>query len=511
MNKLYLIIAIFYCFSLKAQIYQSEWESLQQHNEIPEWFRDAKFGIYFHWGIYSVPEYGNEWYPRWMHDTTHFIYKHHVEKYGDPLKFGYHQFVEQFKAEKFDANAWAELFQKSGAKFAGPVAEHHDGFAMFKTKYSEWNAFKKGPKRDIVQELEGAIKRHNMKFITTFHHNRNWNGVSDLDDRRNYYGLLKRDFPLLLEDSLNAILYGEYPKSFFYEMWKGKLIEVVDQYSPDLIWFDSGLDFVTFDKPLGERAFLEFAAYYYNKASEQNKEVSIVYKNTDIPPNIGIEDYERGGADNIKYPSWLTDDCIARGSWSYVRDMRYYSPNEVFDAFIDRVSKNGQLLLNIAPKSDGTIPQEQKDLLLAFGDWLNKYGESVYSTRPWVIYGEGPTKMGGGHFTKPLACQSEDIRFTRNKENTVLYAIIMDWPRINNINYTIKSLGSEYIDLKSLKNIELLDGKCNIELNYFQDECGLHVTLPIDKPYETMAYPLKLIFKEEIPSYKDESALKERE
>ena len=153
--------------------YKTNWESLKQHNPAPEWFRDGKLGIYFHWGVYCVPAFGSEWYPRHMHIKKHPDHKHHVETYGDPSEFGYHEFVPMFKAEHFDPDAWADLFMKAGAQFAGPVAEHHDGFAMWDSEFTPWNAMNMGPKRDITGELAKAIRARGMKFVATFHHARN--------------------------------------------------------------------------------------------------------------------------------------------------------------------------------------------------------------------------------------------------------------------------------------------------------------------------------------------------
>jgi len=494
-----LFILLFSAQFAFAQSYEADWQSLAKHEEVPEWFRDTKFGIYFHWGVYSVPAFGNEWYPRWMHDKTNKIYNHHFSTYGSPTDYGYHKFVPQFTAEKFNAEEWAKLFKASGAQYAGPVAEHHDGFAMYKTTYSPWNAVKMGPKRDLVGELEKAIKGQGLKFITTFHHSRHWNGVDKLDARRNFYGLVKRDFPELLKDSIQGLLYGNFSQAYFYEMWKGKLIETIDQYSPDIIWFDSCLDFITNNKDGGEQAAKEFLAYYFNEAEKKGQKVMVGYKDKDIPDGIGIKDYERGGAADIEPTPWMTDDCISRGSWCYTEGIGYYSSQEVFHAFIDRVSKNGHLLLNILPKADGSIPQEQKEILMAFGDWLEKYGEAIYNTRNWEVYGEGPTKMGGGAFTKPMACTSNDIRFTRNKENTVLYAILMDWPGYSNTGHVIKTLNKNDFEITGLEKVELLNAGKKIRLKYQQDEEGLHIFLPKDKPYNALAYPVKLIFNTPIP------------
>jgi len=209
-----------------ADKFTADWESLKQREPAPEWFRDAKFGIYFHWGVYSVPAFGSEWYPRNMHLAGRRENKHHIETYGDPTEFGYHDFVPKFRAERFDPDEWAELFEKAGARFAGPVCEHHDGFAMWASKVTPWNAGDMGPKRDLTGELEKAVRARDMRFVATFHHARNslwekrgkgqWSG---------HYDGAKNNYPSLLDDPKNAVLYGYMPREKFLDMWKAKLIE----------------------------------------------------------------------------------------------------------------------------------------------------------------------------------------------------------------------------------------------------------------------------------------------
>ena len=428
-----------------ASAYTADWESLKQHDPAPDWFRDAKFGIYFHWGVYSVPAFGSEWYPRNMHNKSGSgrqpkpsrEYLHHVQTYGEPTEFGYHKFVPEFRAEKFDAEEWANLFKKAGARFAGPVAEHHDGYSMWDSEHTPWDVMDAGPKRDITGELARAIRKRGMKFVTTFHHARNnlyqierngemvWTG---------HYEFVKRDFPSLLDDPKNAILYGYIPREKFLKMWKGKLIEVIDKYQPDLMWFDSWLN------EIPDEVKMEYLAYYFNKANELGKEVVVTFKQDDLPREVALDDYEKGRADKLTDFVWLTDDTISRGSWCHTQDLQIKSTAEVLRTFIDIVSKNGQLLLNISPMADGTIPDDQKQVLLDMGKWLSKYGEAIYGTRPFVEYGEGPTRMqkGGGFSKMRGRYGAQDIRYTR-KGNTV-YALILGWPGANKA-ITMKMFG----------------------------------------------------------------------
>ena len=212
-----------------AQAYEPTWESLGKHNPAPDWFRDAKYGIYFHWGVYSVPAYGSEWYPRWMLFKGHDIYKHHVKTYGDPSEFGYHDFVPMFKAEKFNAEEWADLFQKAGARFAGPVAEHHDGFSMWASKVNPWNVMDKGPKRDITGELEKAIRARGMKFVATFHHARNLQRLDQPGEpypdgrhfRNSHYPPVE-GYPSSTDDPELQQLYGRIPEEQFLAELEGE-------------------------------------------------------------------------------------------------------------------------------------------------------------------------------------------------------------------------------------------------------------------------------------------------
>jgi len=406
-----------------AEPYEPTWESLAKVNEAPDWFRDAKFGIYFHWGVYSVPAFGNEWYPRNMYNPKSREYRYHVESWGDPNTFSYPDFVPMFRAERFDAEAWAELFERAGARFAGPVAEHHDGWAMWASEMTPWNTADRGPKRDITGELEKAVRKRGMKFVTTFHHARNnlWqkHGRDGQLAWTGHYQFVKEHFPALLEDSERAILYGYMPREEFLAMWLGKLTEVIDKYRPDLMWFDSWLD------EIPESLLQEYLAYYYNRAWEWNKEVVVTRKQDDLPLSVSVQDIEKGRADRLTENSWLTDDTISMGSWCYTKDLRIKPASVVLHSLIDTVSKNGALLLNISPMADGTIPQNQRDVLLEMGRWLKVNGEAIYGTRPWTIYGEGSTQGQAGHFggvTDPKeGYRPEDIRFT-TKART-LYAI----------------------------------------------------------------------------------------
>ena len=419
-----------------AEEYKPTWESLREYKEVPKWLRDGKFGIYTHWGPYAVHAYGSNttWYSFGLYQDPNSEARKHFEKTFGKLTpdFGYKDLIPLFTADKFDADEWADIFAKSGAKFAGPVAEHHDGFAMWDTKYSDWNAAKMGPKRDIVGELEKAIKKRDMKFVTAFHHAANWfffpvmDKQYDTGDPKNY-GLYGQPHE-----------QGDMRNQEFNDEWYGKIIEVIDGYSPDFIWFDFALD------SLPEGYVKDFLAYYYNHADANGKEVLVTYKDHDLIPGTGVRDLELGQEPKLTYNEWITDSTVDdRGAWGWANDLIFKSPNRVIDNLVDRVSKNGYLLLNIGPKPDGTIPDEARDLLLEMGKWLEVNGEGIYGTTPWFIAGEGPTSVGAiqrqGFNEKDLAYTGEDIRFTTKGDN--LYATLLNWPGDQAIIRTLRGKG----------------------------------------------------------------------
>ena len=478
----------------KEMAYEATWESLKQHST-PQWLRDAKFGIYTHWGIYcySATRGNATWnshaaYNRPDSEAARDFY----EKFGKLTpEFGYKDLIPKFTAEKFNAEEWADLFAKSGAKFAGPVAEHHDGFAMWDTRYSEWNAAKMGPERDVVGELEKAIKAKNMKFVTAFHHAANWTFFPTWDKTKDcsnpefsgLYGPVHQQ--------------GEMPSKEFLDEWYGKLTEVVDKYDPDFVWFDFALDRIR------EDYVKNFVAYYYNKADERGKDVVISYKGHDLPPSVALLDHELGQEPELTYYEWITDNSIdVQGAWGYIEGLEYKTVDRLVDNLVDRVSKNGYLLLNIGPKWDGTIPEGAKEGLLGMGEWLDVNGEAIYGTTSWVKSGEGPTSVKlserdgqetghAGFNESDIVYTNKDIRFTV-KGNT-LYAIMMDWTEED---VMIRSLVSNnppgyYIYPEEIAAVTMLgDGK-ELEWELVEGE-GLRITPPDTKPCEH-AFVFKIV------------------
>jgi alpha-L-fucosidase len=488
--------------------YQGSWNSLQNHN-IPEWFKNSKFGIYTHWGIYSVPAKGpnGSWYPHNMYKKGTEQYKYHVKIYGLPSRFGYKDFIPMFKAEKFDAEEWSELFKKSGAQFAGPVAEHHDGFSMWDSKVSYagnknldpsvprfYNAKNMGPKRDIVGELEKAIKKRGMKFITTFHHATHWafypHWVNNFDcSDPKYAGLygpmhdMNHDWPAWYKLSADELAFKEEQVSKeFQDMWFAKLKEVMDNYRPDIIWFDGSLD------RMGESSILKFFAYYFNKEKEWGKNVVVVFKGWDVPPNLAVNDLELGNESNLTRHIWITDTSIDdMGAWSYVKEAGYKSVTRLVTDLVDMTSKNGRLLLNVGPKPDGTIPEEAQERLIGLGKWMQINSEAIYDTLPWVLYGEGPTDRKQGPYSEMnhkgdlTAYTGQDIRFTI--KNNILYAIALAWPGKEIKIHSLRRLEEElsiYWTENDIRNIKMLG--VDKELEWHFTDNALVIKTPDKKP-----------------------------
>ncbi|EMI18666.1 Glycoside hydrolase, family 29, subgroup [Rhodopirellula maiorica SM1] len=480
--------------------FAATWESLEKV-EIPQWYKDAKFGIFVHWGVYSVPAFGSEWYPRQMYIDTKRrgdnFYQHHIDTYGPQSKFGYKDFIPKFKAEKFDPDAWADLFQQAGAKYVVPVAEHHDGFPMYDCGFTEWDATEMGPKRDIIGELGSAIRSRGLRLGLSSHRAFNWKyyvrrpNFDNADPK--YAGLYGRPMPFLFKDDA-----ADYQSRFepqdeqFKEDWLARTCEIVDKYNPDLIWFDFGIT-ANQDTHYSDNhysAYLQrFAAYYYNVTSDREGPLGIInYKWQAFPEGAAVLDLERSKMDAIRVPFWQTDTAISSSSWGYTENQKYKSAGRLVDDLVDIVSKNGCLLLNVGPRADGTIPEKDREILLSIGDWLRVNGEAIYGTTYWKTYGEGPTKTTTGHLAehKDQPFTSQDIRFTRKGES--LFAILLDWPESGRVS--IKSLadqaGNESVEVRSIK---LLGSQSAI--GWQRDAQGLHVDLPASKPCE-FAYVLKI-------------------
>lgn len=390
--------------------YDATWESLEANYSVPEWFKDAKFGIFIHWGPYTVPAAGSEWYPKHMYNA---MSKEHREKWGPQKEFGYKDFIPMFRAEKFNADEWAEIFKASGAQYVIPTAEHHDGFAMYDSDLTQWNAVKKGPHRDIIGELSKAVRDKGLKFGVSNHRVENWDFM--------YPGINPDSTDLF--DPQYAELYGppqkptecsgmgpteEHPgphpqSDAFMDEWQYRVMEIIDKYQPDLLYFDNGINYRSMDPWK-----LRIARYYYNSAQKWGKEVSLQSK-SDAYKAGTIRDFERESRapkERTKY-YWQVDDPIGN-KFGYIEGLQLQKADGIIKNLINNISRNGNLCLNISPKADGTIPEDQKAELYAVGRWLSKYGEAVYGTRAY-----GQNKDG-------------DVRYT-SKGRRNIYAFLLNW------------------------------------------------------------------------------------
>jgi alpha-L-fucosidase len=484
--------------------FKPDWDSLAGYRT-PGWFQDAKFGIFLHWGVYSVPAFGNEWYSRNMYVPGNAAFKHEVATYGPQSKFGYKDFIPMFKAEKFNAAEWVDLFARAGARYVVPVAEHCDGFAMYDSGVTDWDAAKMGPKRDVVGELAAATRAKGLHFGASSHRAEHWwwYGLgrtfdSDVNDPR-YAGLYgpaaKMTLPGAIDDTKepDPSHFEQWlpPDKAFLEDWLARASEIVDKYHPEFIyfdWWDGQPEFVPYLK--------EFAAYYYNTSKAHGEQPVLTYKIEAMPANTATLDIERGKMDSLRLLPWQTDTSVSIHSWGYVEHDEYRTAESLVQQLVDTVSKNGNLLLNVGPKSDGTIPEEAKTVLLQIGDWLRVNGEAIYDTRPFSVFGEGPTKAGKNAQAKNSDIQTftaEDIRFTipkvqRPEAPTVLYATALGWPSGGTLRVQVLGSGLGYLP-RPVCSVALLGHEG--ELKFSQRVEGLFITLPSERPND-IAYVFRV-------------------
>ncbi len=468
------------------------WDNVQ--HEAPTWFRDAKFGLFFHWGPYSVPACMNEWYSRNMYAKGLEQNRYHEETYGSLHDFGYKDFYPMLKGEKFDAKAWADLVVRSGARYAGPVTEHADNFSLWESRVNPVNAVNYGPHRDIVGECEKAFRERGIKFIATFHHQWLWGWFMSTDNEADVY------------DPANEVYYGpalpletnryepyRYPDEAFCKTWYQKVEEVIDRYRPDLVYFDSRTFIID------EKYRHAVADHYYNEAGMN--EGILTYKQEDFPKGVGTYDIECGKFSRPKEFPWQSDDRLEDNiTWCIVQHPKYKSAGRIIHQLCDIVSKNGNLLLNVGPMADGSFHPDAVKVLYEVGDWLQINGEAIYGTRPFVIAGEGPTIVEDAQYDiekinrqlnegAAVDVHSEtlsalDVRFTTKPG--VIYAIMMGWPEDG--CFRIKTLAKGGLPEGEIKDVSMLGTG---DLTWNRDDEALHVTAPLHRPCKE-AYVLKI-------------------
>ncbi len=450
---------------LPAGPVEPTWDSVRAHYASPDWFRDAKFGIFLHWGLYAVPGHGSEWYEKHMYGNPGFV-QWHTEHFGPPDKFGYKDFIPLFTCEHYYPDEWVELFREAGAKYVVPTAEHHDGWALWDSALTKWDARDTGPHRDLIGELAVATRKAGLKFGVSNHRIEHYTFIQPLPD-------LATDLANpATEDFYWTAQHDDAHLRAFMTDWIARNYELIDKYQPDLIYYDNGINHRAYD-PLK----LQVAAYYFNRAAGWGKQVTFATK-SDAFLAGSVRDYERQSrAPTTLQPEVFQVDDSVHQRWGYLSDAQYWQVGTIVSRLVENVCRNGNLLLNFSPRADGSIPPEQVQLLRGIGAWLKINGEAIYGTRPWSVPGEGNLVLA-----RNQAYAAGDIRFTT--KGASLYAILLAWPE--NRQALVTSLPAA---AGKVTRVELL-GHFG-DLNFSQDDSGLRVNLPADKPGEH-AYSLKI-------------------
>jgi alpha-L-fucosidase len=484
--------------------YEPNWDSLST-NTLPEWVKDAKFGVYTHWGVFSVPAHGGPDYVRNLYEGSRNdakgVYSYHTEKYGPLEKFGYKDFIPMFTAPKFSADEWVGLMHEAGAKFGGICLVHHDGFLLWDSKVTRWNSNQMGPKRDIYGEIAAALRKYDdMKLLATFHHGRSFGyttgGMKEddvTDEMRETWDVFDPQYKELYWNQWTGTTED------FSDQWEAKITEVVDTYKPDMIWFDGLRTSMRGNHP-PERVVLDVISHYFNQAKAADQPVTICNKHGgefNFPEPVGLRCYENGRDMPTDVGPWFLIDRAIAYPWSYVNDKKYKDGADYHvRSIVDVVSRGGIFLLSLTPKGDGSIPPEEQEIMRGIGHWMKTNGEAIYGTRPWKIHAEGPTVTRGlkrnakgeekEQWDWRKQFKPEDIRFTTKGDT--LYAITLAWPE--NGSLTVRSL-AKGADL-NIKSVSLLGHEGSLPWSLSAD--GLKVTLPAKRPCD-YAYAFKITAK----------------
>ena len=471
-------------FNIEKGPFKPTWESLRTF-ECPEWFRDAKLGIWSHWGPQSVGMFG-DWYARQIYIEGHDQYRYHWRTYGHPSKFGYKDIVKLWKAEKFDPEGLMKLYVKAGAKYFVAQANHHDNFDNWNSKHHKWNSVKVGPKKNIVGLWQKAAKKHNLPFGVTEHLSAGyaWSSFNKLSDTTGPYkgvpydGNLKKYEDLYFPNQKESRMEHKpwlTDNVKFHKQWFNRIKDLIDQHKPDLLYTDAGVPFEGSTTEPG----LNIIAHLYNVSAKLNHGVNqAIYTQKNRDPktySVGALDIERGMEKKILHHPWQTDTCVA--GWFYDVRSHYKTPTHVIEMFVDIVSKNGNMLLNFTQRADGSLDDECLYILKCMADWIKINGEGIYNTRPWRVSGEGPITSQGGAFKEDrLEWTDKDFCFTTKPG--LVYAFQMKWPE--NQKAIIKSFATG--KKHKVNGVSLLGFKGKI--SFKQDAKGLHIKVPTKRVCE---------------------------
>jgi len=483
--KLALLVSLFSTTPLIAkEKYNTSHESLSSY-DVPKWYSEGKLGFFMHLSAFSVPQFQNEWYAANMYytadnpnmqrypDYTSSYAKHHEKTYGDRKEFGYKDFIPKLTLENFDADYYAQLIANTGASYFAAPAVHHDGFAMWDSKIIGWNAKVMGPKRDVVAELTQAMKEKGVKTGVSTHYGRHWKYYNFRPYFDNWdpayegiYGKRRgdKDAPRI-EDALQ---------------WESVLNELIDNYQPDYIFVDGGVADAhdEYNSEIFRDAFRRVVASYYNKSEEWNKDVAISWKRDALKEGEAIHDSEHSTDGGIKERPWQAHYTV-NGSWGYTGDKPGWPTARLVRGFVDIVSRNGNLLLNIGPRPDGTLDKGQETVLVELGEWMKINGEGITQSTPWLTHGNG--KLDSLQAGDPWGFDKDSIRYTQ-KDNT-LYAWFVTWPENNQV---LLPNAAKF----NASKIKLLGGSDSLVFNQQGDD--LAITLPEDKT-GMFVWGLKLI------------------
>jgi alpha-L-fucosidase len=461
-------------------------ESLMQYH-YPEWFRDAKFGIWAHWGPQAVPRQG-DWYARRMYQEKDPAYKYHVEHYGHPSVFGYKDIIPLWKAEKWDPDKLMALYKKTGAKYFVSMGTHHDNFFLWNSKIHKWNAVNMGPKKDVVGTWQEAAKKQGLKFGVSEHLGASytWFQAAHGSDKEGP----KAGVPYDGADPQFADLYheGTTPDDkgwltnnlIFQVEWFRSIRELIDNYHPDLLYSDCAMPFENVGRSL--------IAHYYNQdIARSNGTIDVVYTCKQPSGGKWVQDVERGVLDTLSSYPWQTDTSI--GDWYYRTGQKYKTSNEVIQMLVDIVSKNGNLLLNVVQTPEGDLEPDMLQILDEIGTWTAANGEGIYGTRPWKIFGEKPEGQGQvkrGRFDENYKLSFKDIRFTTKDGN--LYAFCLGIPTEDII---IKSLGkNSKLTEKLVSSVKMMG--VDAKVKWSQENDRLVIKKPSRMPsWQVLGYKIE--------------------